>query len=362
MKIGMVAPAFSAYGATRMIENLALGLRELGLIVEILSFYGFKNTKTEALFINENIPIHYLNKKIGFDLNIIKRINKVIKLNEYDVVHSHQSALRYLIFSKEFWRVKKRIHTIHSMVDKEDKGVTRLVNLIAFKNDVTPVGVSSLVSKSIRSAYGISATKMIANGIKITLLGQSKADLRKKYGIKEAEIVFIFLGRLTEAKNIFYVIKLFKEINAVQANSLLLIVGDGEQRGKLIEEIRKYQLETKVMMFGERTDSMDILGASDFFLMPSLWEGLPMALLEAMGQGKVCFVSKVGGIGEVVQDEYNAIIINNSNIEEASGKIIKVIQAKRDDIKNIENNAIETIKEKYSYKIMANKYYEVYKE
>lgn len=103
--------------------------------------------------------------------------------------------------------------------------------------------------------------------------------------------VYCHVGRLSEPKNHMFLIDIFKEITKKEPNSMLLIVGDGELRNDIESKIRKLNLQNKVILMGSRDDVEKILQAADIFLFPSLWEGLPVSVIEAQAAGLPTLVS-----------------------------------------------------------------------
>lgn len=103
--------------------------------------------------------------------------------------------------------------------------------------------------------------------------------------------VFIHVGRLTEAKNHFYLLNVFHKYLQNYNNSILLIVGDGELRNQIKNTIDDLGLHNNVKMLGTRSDVAQLLQASDCFLFPSKWEGLPVTVVEAQASGIPCLVS-----------------------------------------------------------------------
>ena len=104
---------------------------------------------------------------------------------------------------------------------------------------------------------------------------------------------------------------------------------------------------------------MKILLKSDIFILPSLWEGLPISLLEAMALKMPCIVSNVIGNKDVIKNKENGFICNN--LDEYI-KVIKNIQSNKYDLEKISNNAYKDIIETYNIKVMSNNYKKLYEE
>ena len=118
-----------------------------------------------------------------------------------------------------------------------------------------------------------------------------RKKIRNELSINENQIVYGNIGRFSEQKNHKRLIEIFKEIRKEQNNSILLLVGDGDLRSEIEATVRKYSLEANVIFAGVRNDIPDLLMAMDAFIMPSLYEGLPIVAIEAQASGLQLFLS-----------------------------------------------------------------------
>lgn len=99
------------------------------------------------------------------------------------------------------------------------------------------------------------------------------------------------IGRFSDPKNHSFLIKVFAEVSKIKENSTLLLVGEGPLLGRVQKLVIKYSLEDKILFLGLRTDISDLLQAMDVFVLPSLYEGLPVIAVEAQAAGLPCVVS-----------------------------------------------------------------------
>jgi glycosyltransferase involved in cell wall biosynthesis len=118
-------------------------------------------------------------------------------------------------------------------------------------------------------------------------------DYRAKLNVDSNTIVFVHVGRFHPSKNHTFLINLFYEYNKYNPNSKLLLIGDGELRADIESLISSLCLKESVVLLGNRKDVCNYLQASDCFLFPSKWEGLPVAVIEAQAAGVPCLISNV---------------------------------------------------------------------
>ncbi len=155
------------------------------------------------------------------------------------------------------------------------------------------------------------------------------------------------LGRICFQKNP----KLFNDIAQAFPDYQFLWIGDGDMR----EELNSPNI--KITGWTEHDDAMDYLLQSDIFLLPSLWEGLPISLLEAMYYGKVCIVSDIIGNRDVIKTATNGFIANKL---EDYIRIIREIVSGNYPISDITNQAYQDILSEFNTEVMIRKYLEIY--
>ena len=217
--------------------------------------------------------------------------------SEYKVIHSHvrSTASIYLKFAKH--NGLKTI--IHSHSTSSGKGITSVIkNILQYPLRYMADYLFACSKESGEWLFGKKATKaqnfhVIKNSIDLEKCSFN-SDVRNKYR-KEMNLtdkkVFIHVGRLHPAKNHMFLLDLFKEIYKNDSNSVLLIVGDGDLREQIANRINELGLPSSVFMLGSRGDVGNLLQSADCFLFPSLWEGVPLTVIEAQASGLPCLVS-----------------------------------------------------------------------
>lgn len=154
-------------------------------------------------------------------------------------------------------------------------------------------------------------TVVIGNGVdpEIAAMAPSRADARRALGIPAGAAVVGTVGRLAEQKGQIDLIRALPLLRADIPEVLCLIAGDGPLREALEAEARRLGVEDCLRLLGHRADVPNVLAALDLFVLPSLWEGLPQALLEAMAMSLPVLAARGVGVDELVTHEENGLLV-----------------------------------------------------
>ncbi len=154
---------------------------------------------------------------------------------------------------------------------------------------------------------------------------RTRAEMRAEFGVPLDAPAAGIIARLTEQKAhrvLFDAMVSRPEMSALH----LIVVGDGELRDELKGRVEQLGLAHRVHFAGARRDLGNILGAIDMFVMPSLWEGLPLSLVLAMGAGLPVIASKVAGIPEVVHHDVSGLLVDPGDVPQLAEAMTRVVQ------------------------------------
>lgn len=352
MYIMQFIPNFSYGGAEIMCANLADDLKKMGNKVAVVSLYNTESSITERLK-GENIPIFYLGKKKGLDISLFFKIFSLLKKEKPDVVHAHLYASKYVFFSAWLLGIKSKIYTIHSEAQKDGSTIDHFVNKFFFSFlNVIPVALSSDLIKSIADVYGKNAkkTKVVFNGIPLDRCLPIKA-------YSEKARLFLHIGCFKEAKNHQMLIKAFVLAHKKQPDIELFMYGDGLLKNKMEELVDANNANSYIHFCGITSNVYSVMSKFDVFLLPSLWEGLPMTLIEAMGTGLPIITTCVGGIPTMLKDKESAVF-SELNADDLADKICLLYN----DVGLRKQLGINAQKRslQFSSKTMASNYCEIY--
>ena len=172
--------------------------------------------------------------------------------------------------------------------------------------------------------------------------------------------VVVFIGRLVKSKGLDSLISAFQQV-CLSVPSALIIVGDGPEAEQLREQVKQRQLEDQVFFVGRRRYVRDYLQAADLFVLPSLYEGFPISLLEAMASSKAVVASKVGAISSVIKDGVNGILVEPGDVEQLS-KAMRLLLTEPELRARIGRSALETVESRYSWAHLSDRIYLAYAE
>ena len=243
-----------------------------------------------------------------------------------------------------------------------------MVKLETFFYKLSPIiiSVSEPIKKFlIRSGIRENKIKIINNGINIAEYqgynSQKWLEIRNKMGLGEDEFVVLNIGRLTGQKAQKGIIEAAEILNKAGNCVRFFLVGDGELRDELEEFINAKKMKGIVQILGFRPDIKELLWMSDIFLLPSLDEGMPISLLEAVASGRTVIATSVGDIPRLIRHDESGLIIPIRDSEAIAGAI-RQLQTNRYSCERLSQGALRILREKYSSVRMYREYEMVFKK
>jgi glycosyltransferase involved in cell wall biosynthesis len=278
-----------------------------------------------------NIVVHQIAISNKFSWQSFHHIRQLLRDRQFDVLHTHGGTAG-------FWgrlvagRLQKRpfiVHTYHGLhylnisegfgraiKEKVKREIFKQIDrlLLVYTDRIICVCRSDYEKAIAAGVATRSQTSIVYNGIEIDRFSHpiGKSIARQIFEIDSSEFVFGNVGRLHEQKGHKFLLQAFAK---VRNRAHLTIVGDGRLRDELMILAANLEISDRVSFLGARADIHEFLSAIDVFIMPSLWEGQPIALLEALAIGKPCIASAVDGIPEIIIDGINGYLVNPRDVE-----------------------------------------------
>jgi len=344
--------------------------RGLEASIEIGSDSYFYETLAELGI--EFIEIKNLQRSVNFalDAKLLFELIKIIRKEKPDVVHLNSSKIGALgAIAAKLARVPRVIFTAHGWAFNDPRqawekyaiiAVSRMVAL--FQDKIICV---SDCDKEAALKYKIAPIeKLVAihNGINpkaLSLLARKEA--RARLNIDEKSLAVGTIANFYKTKSLDTLV--LAAISAIHLSPSIkfVIIGDGPERIKIEELIKKYRLGGYFLLTGALKNAGQYLKAFDIFVMPSKKEGLPYALLEAMAAKTACVASAVGGIPEIIENEKNGLLVKDMSPSKLSDAISRLIKNKK-TARALGLAAAETIQSKFSLKQMLEKTLALYDE
>ena len=165
---------------------------------------------------------------------------------------------------------------------------------------------------------------------------EKKRQIEREYNINLSDkTIFLNVARLSEQKGHIFLfealLKISQQHRSLFKDLILLLVGNGPLEKKLKQTIKEYQLEDNVIFLGFRKDINELLACADAFLLSSLYEGLPLTIVEAMPMAKPVLATAVDGVSEIVSDGETGLLSPPRNAEELANTILRFMNLSRPD-------------------------------
>jgi len=364
IKVVQIVPLLSPGGAERVAVHLARGLNRRRYETLLISFSGRVGCDLDHMLQDAGIEARYLGKHPGFDYRVYSRLGSVLKEYEPDVIHTHLHVLRYALPSMLLMKRAAMVHTVHNLAEREIEPRARLIQRYALTHGVKPVAVAEEVAASLEDLYGIRRCRVISNCIPTDLYANpqtSRKDWRAKEGFKDSDVLFVCVARFAPQKNQTLLLESFAQGPAADPRARLVLVGEGELRAYLEEQVRKLNLAGKVHFLGLRSDIPDILGAMDAFVLSSDYEGNPLSVLEAMASGLPVVSTAAGGVPNLLEAGKEGFLVAPGDLQGLAKSMNTLL--KYDAVRSSMGAAAASrARKNYDVSNMVRAYEEVYEE
>lgn len=268
---------------------------------------------------NENVKIITIGKREGLDLALPLRFAKLFSLHKPDIVHTTNWGTIDAIIGAKLARVPSVVHAQHgwdiSDVVKPRGRKKRIMKLLSYKVDKF-IAVSDEIREWLVEDIGVKKDKvvLIDNGVDTGKFSPKDKDvIRRKLGYDTETVIIGTVGRLDPVKNQRSLILAFKNLTEKYKNIGLMLIGDGPLRGELMRLTESLGISDRVLFLGEREDVDELLNVMDIFVLPSIAEGMPKTVLEAMSTGLPVVASEVGAIPKLVIHGETGLLIPPSD-------------------------------------------------
>lgn len=359
MKILEIIPQLSSGGAERFVVDLCNELSKSNNVVLVvlhrIDKYGFYKNE-----IKSSVRVISLNKKMGADISILFRLYKLIKKENPDIVHTHLNAIVYSLLA---WFKLKKINfvdTIHNDAAREaGKGPNKWIRKFAFKScRVYPITISKESQNSFLRFYNCKSS--------LILNGRPAYDFSKDISSVEEELsafrcgtntkLIINVARVMEPKNQINLAKAIERINQEGTSIELIIVGRYESDNPICAQLHNFR---HTHLLGQRSNPRDYMRVADAFCLSSLYEGMPITLIECFSVGALPLCTPVGGIKNMISDGENGLLAKGTRIDDIYELLIRFCRLSKVEIDKIRQKSLESFS-MYDISICAKNYLDLF--
>ncbi len=307
---------------------------------------------------------HIIRMKLHGFVNFWKNISaikKIIKENKIDVVHAHTYFnSMFAIYAAHECNVKRIITHSHSTFSESNPSIIKKVYFCIAKyiiNKYSNIYLACGKDAGESLFYKKNKFSIIYNGIdldKFIFNRNMREEKRKELKIKDDEFVIGHIGRFDKVKNHNFILQIFDEFLKLKPNTKLILVGDGILKNEIKNKANELGIKNNVFFLGKRKDVNCLYSAMDVLLFPSLFEGLPITLIEAQTNGLPIVASDSIDSNVNITNEIDFFSLNNDASEWAT-ELSKKIGIRYDYIENIKRS-------EYNMKDNIFKLEKIYKE
>ncbi|MFQ6793622.1 MAG: glycosyltransferase family 4 protein [Thomasclavelia sp.] len=345
-------------------DNIEI-LKELGYQVDVACNFDFGSITSDdrvgefkAELINDgigvyNIPIPRSIFKINKIVKSYKMVKQLCKKNEYKIIHCHSpiggviARLAVRKFRKKGTRVVYTAHGFHFYDGAPLRNWLIFYPIEKFCSKFTDciITINHEDYNRAKKKFHAGLVKYVPGiGVHVDEIQNQKVDkikLKKKLGLNEIDFVIMSIGQISTRKNQKCIIEALSYIK--NENIKYVIVGFGELELELKDLVKKLKLENRVIFAGYRKDAKALLHCADLFAFPSLQEGLPASLMEAMAVGLPVIASKIRGNSDLIMNGKNGFLYDCYDVRAFSQGIEKIYENKKLQ-KNMRNQNLSVIK------------------
>ena len=321
----------------------------------------------------ERLGFNYLvlpvSRKQGGDplrvLRVARSLYGLLKGGGFDLIHTHGYFADICALPVARFLNVRSIATCHGFISNDRK--LRFYNYLdrhslSFSDIVIAVsdGIKAVLIEGGVKEHKITVLQnAVVTDIDLEDFRQRRVAKRQALGINTDQFVVGYMGRLSQEKGLSFLVQALAQLRARGITPKLLLVGEGTEGEALEEQVAVAGLADQVVFAGFQEDTDDWLAVFDLFALPSLTEGTPMALLEAMAAGIPVVATAVGGVPGVVADGVNGFLVEPADPLGLQRKIA-ILFGNRELREQFGNLGIETIRDRFGTEKWRNRMQEIY--
>ena len=363
--IALVWPKYD--GGVTSVSDLLVGLDKsrFEVIFIYLSSDGAKNNHLEEA----GYKVFYLSdigRLNAFRFSILFRLVKILKAHKVDILHCHaHKPTVYGTIAATLAGTPVIMAHVHGL-GRTGNFKRKLTNLFLFRRIDRFLPVADAVKEDmVKSNWFLSPEKIevLENSIEYSRFADisiSKEEARRMLGLSDDGFVFGTVGRLSPTKGQSYLIEAFAKVKQEIPSAQLVFIGCGPLEDELKEQARSTGTGDSVHFLGYRSDIPQALRSLDVFVLPSVAEGMPRTILEAMAAGVPCIGTRVGAIPEMLDGDGIGCVVDPRDPEALGEAMIMLGRMPDDDRRRLSEKASQKVRRLYTHEIVAKKLKDTY--
>jgi len=365
MKIIHILPSFYGGGGERFVVEFVNELTKTSHEVHLITMFDINEEMFLAKLLSKNVKHHSLGKKGGIDVSIFYKLFKLLHKIKPDIVNSHLRVFEYLMPSMIFIRKIKFFHTVHSNVYLEcASSLLRKIRYVFYRLKlVKPITISEISHASFIEYYKLNNAKMIYNGRSKIIPSPLYDEVKSKIEtIKKSPKTKVFLNvaNISKTKNHTMLIDAFNKLIQNGHDVLLLIAGDFRKEHKALYDTLMPKCNDNIRFLGLVSNVEDYFYCSDYFVMSSLIEGMPISIIEACSIGLLPISTPAGGVVNMITNEENGWLSNNFTVEDFYNTMCMALTTSNEKLITMKANALKDYENNFTISICVKNYLNAY--
>lgn len=313
MRVALIIDSLRIGGAQKLVTGFVSAVSRQAVEPTVISLQGDPVDSNLDVIRSAGVDVEFFAARSLLDAGRLIRLIRFLRAEKFDLIHAHLSYANILGCLAGYFAGIPVITTLHSTShDPKQKRrlITRLEDVILRTIARRIIAVGHNVAAIYQPRLGSRTIDIIPNGVPpaIELSPSARRELRREIAGDETCVVIISVGRIVLAKGYEDLIEAFAIVHRQDPRTILVIAGTGSLFEKIKSKISEMHLEGAVNCLGARSDIPQLLAASDIYASSSHWEGLPVAVLEAMMAGLPIVATSVGEIPRVVTPQTGLLV------------------------------------------------------
>lgn len=341
--------SFGMGGAEKVLLDLALAFKEKGETVEA----AVNQSRLAEKLSDAGIPVTRIYWSKPRTFHTLHRLKQTAARFQPDVIHSHH---RYTTFLSDLF-LKKTAPVLHT------EHVLRFDKKLLFRTGDLVTAVHESVAQNLADYFRVDPRKIITipNAVRKPEPGPARMNaIRQRMPKTKGELWALFIGRLEEQKGHIYLVDAVAALNSSERGRLrFVLAGDGSLEPMLKRRVAELGVEKNFFFLGHTDEVPEWLVLCDFVVLSSLWEGMPLSVLEAFSAAKAVLATDIPGTREVMVDQVTGWLVKAKD-SNAFAEGLRRVLSRPEDAVSFGANAYRRWESEYSFDVMIERYRTAY--